>query len=180
MDRLAKERSGAEVFRRIYLFAPLAGAVAALCLIWRLELRERIVTVRGFDLAIWNAEDLAVRIHAVSALCAFALGAVLLLRRKGDGSHRRLGWLWAGLMASVAISSLFISEINPGGYSLIHILTGVTLVTLPLGLSAARRKRTTTHSFAMLSLYLQALIIAGLFTLLPGRLMSSLFVTISD
>ena len=41
----------------------------------------------------------------------------------------------------------------------------------PLAVLAARRKHTSTHSKAMIGLFAGALVIAGAFTLVPGRIM---------
>jgi uncharacterized membrane protein len=46
-----------------------------------------------------------------------------------------------------------------------------TLVTLPLAVWAAHRHEVTAHRRAMIMLFSGALVIAGLFTLLPGRIM---------
>lgn len=45
------------------------------------------------------------------------------------------------------------------------------LVMLPLGVLAARRHRVSAHSKTMIGLFIGALVIAGLFTLAPDRLM---------
>jgi uncharacterized membrane protein len=44
-------------------------------------------------------------------------------------------------------------------------------VTLPLAVFAAHRHRVETHRRAMIFLFVGALVIAGTFTLLPGRIM---------
>jgi uncharacterized membrane protein len=46
-----------------------------------------------------------------------------------------------------------------------------TLVTLPLAVWAAHRHEVTAHRRAMIMPFSGALVIAGLFTLLPGRIM---------
>jgi uncharacterized membrane protein len=42
---------------------------------------------------------------------------------------------------------------------------------LPLGVLAARRHRVSAHRKTMIGLFLGALATAGLFTLMPGRIM---------
>ena len=115
------------------------------------------------------AAPLAIQLHAAAALSALALGTWQLLGPKGTGAHRVLGWAWVGLMAVVALSSFAIA--GKGRFSWIHILSGVTLVMLPLAVRHARRGRIPAHRIAMLSLFLGALVITGAFTLLPGRIM---------
>lgn len=105
--------------------------------------------------------------HASAATAALGLGALILGRRKGTRSHRILGWIWAGLMALVAISSFWIYQ---NEWSWIHGLSIGTLVGLITGIQHARARRVTAHRRAMVLLFVCALVVAGLFTLLPGRL----------
>jgi uncharacterized membrane protein len=44
-------------------------------------------------------------------------------------------------------------------------------VTLPLAVVHARRHRVERHRNAMIAIFAGALVIAGLFTLMPGRIM---------
>jgi uncharacterized membrane protein len=77
-------------------------------------------------------------------------------------------------MLTVAISSLFIHEIRLWGpWSPIHLLSILVLVTLPLAVLHARRHDVGQHRRAMLMLFTGALVIAGVFTFLPGRIMHS-------
>ncbi|MEN9416739.1 MAG: hypothetical protein RI988_359 [Pseudomonadota bacterium] len=107
-------------------------------------------------------------VHALAALLAVGLGAWLLKSRKGHRAHRVLGWVWVLSMATVAGISFAIR--GPGGFSWIHGLSVFTLVTLVTGVLAARAHRVKAHRINMISLYVGALVITGLFTLLPGRL----------
>ncbi|MDX2158165.1 MAG: DUF2306 domain-containing protein [Hyphomicrobiaceae bacterium] len=114
----------------------------------------------------------ATRLHAFAAMAAFALGAVQLVRPKGDGSHRAIGWLWAAAMITVAASSFFIHEIDQWrGFSWIHLLSIQVLVTLPLAIHAARSGKIRRHRSTMVGMFIGALVVAGLLTLLPGRIM---------
>jgi len=110
--------------------------------------------------------------HAFAALGAFALGAVQLAAPKGTIPHRLFGWIWAALMLTVVISSFFIHQIRLWGpWSPIHLLSLFTLIMLPLAVLRARRHEVTKHRRAMTGLFVGALVIAGAFTLLPGRIM---------
>jgi len=114
----------------------------------------------------------AIQIHAFAAMAAFVLGIVQLARPKGGSLHRALGYAWAAAMILVAASSFWISEINQwNGLSLIHLLSIQVLVTLPIALMAARRGNIRRHRFSMVGMFVGALVVAGLFTLLPGRVM---------
>ena len=124
------------------------------------------------NLAPLLAAPAVIRIHAFAALGAFALGALQLAAPKGTIPHRTIGWIWAGLMLAVVLSSFFIHTIRLWGpFSPIHLLSIFTLAMLPLAIAHARGHRVERHRWAMLSLFIGALVIAGVFTLLPGRIM---------
>lgn len=111
-------------------------------------------------------------LHAVAALAAFVVGLLQIFGPKGTTMHRLLGWCWVLLLAVIAVSSFWIHGLRViGPFSPIHILSIATLVLLPLAVLAARRHRVRTHKRAMIGLFAGALVVAGLFTLLPGRVM---------
>jgi uncharacterized membrane protein len=111
-------------------------------------------------------------LHAFAAIAAFVLGIVQFAAPKGTLPHRTLGWIWVVLMAAVAISSLWIHEIRlVGPFSPIHILSVFVPVMLVLAVLHARRHNVGGHKKAMTSIFFGALIIAGAFTFLPGRVM---------
>lgn len=113
-----------------------------------------------------------IQIHVYAALAATVLGAAILFRRKGTPRHRLAGKIWVGLMVVVSLSSFGIHEIMLWGlWSPIHILSIVTLISLAVGVQRARRHDMTGHRFTMQATYFGALVIAGAFTLFPGRLM---------
>jgi uncharacterized membrane protein len=114
----------------------------------------------------------AIPVHAFAAMAAFALGVVQLAAPKGTLPHRTIGWIWVGLMAVVAASSFWIHEIRLlGPWSPIHLLSIFTLIMLPIAVWRARRHRVADHRRIMTITFVGALVIAGLFTLLPGRIM---------
>lgn len=118
------------------------------------------------------AASLTIQIHVATALAAFGLGLVQLLARKGTATHRRLGYLWVGLMAVTSAISFGIHTINQwNGFSLIHLLSIFTLVMLARGVIAARQGNIRKHKLIMTITFVGALVIAGGFTLIPGRLM---------
>jgi len=111
---------------------------------------------------------LLVQLHAAAAISALGLGVWQIAAPKGTLPHRRLGWIWVGLMAVVALSSF---GITPHGFSWIHAIAVVTLVMLPLAVGHARSGRIVGHRRVMLSLFFGALVVAGGFTLMPARIM---------
>src|SRR5262245_59405900 len=58
-----------------------------------------------------------------------------------------------------------------GPWSPIHLLAIFTLGMLPLAVLHARRHRVGRHRNAMIAIFAGALVVAGLFTLMPGRIM---------
>ena len=114
--------------------------------------------------------------HAITALLAVIIGAIQLASGKGTMQHRVLGYLWVGMMMYVSISSFFISEIQLWGtYSPIHLLSAWTVLTLCTGVYFARVGNIKAHQLNMQLLYGLALILTGLFTLLPNRVMGQIF-----
>jgi uncharacterized membrane protein len=114
----------------------------------------------------------AIPLHAFAAMGAFVLGVVQLAAPKGTLPHRVLGFIWVSLMLLVAISSFWIHQIRLlGPWSPIHLLSIFTLIVIPLGVWRAHRHRVADHRLIMVLTFSGALVIAGLFTLLPGRIM---------
>ncbi len=111
-------------------------------------------------------------LHACAALAALALGIVQLAGPKGTRPHRMMGWAWSALMLAVAVSSFWIHTIRQfGPFSVIHLLSVYVLIVLPIGLLAAHRHRVAWHRRTMIMLFTGGLVIAGAFTLYPGRIM---------
>ncbi|MBL6704412.1 MAG: DUF2306 domain-containing protein [Pseudomonadales bacterium] len=114
--------------------------------------------------------------HAITALLAVIIGAIQLASGKGTTQHRVLGYLWVSMMMYVSISSFFIAEIQLWGpYSPIHLLSAWTVLTLCTGVYFARVGNIKAHQLNMQLLYGLALILTGLFTLLPNRVMGQIF-----
>ncbi|MGX1322934.1 putative membrane protein [Bradyrhizobium sp. USDA 377] len=114
----------------------------------------------------------AIPLHAFAAMAAFVLGLVQFSAPKGTLPHRAIGWIWVVLMAVVAASSFWIHQIRlVGPFSPIHLLSIFTLVVLPLAVWRAHTHRVVDHRRMMILIFAGALVVAGLFTLVPGRIM---------
>ena len=114
----------------------------------------------------------AIQLHVATVVPAALIGGLMLILRKGTYLHRMAGRLWIALMVLTALSSFFIHEINLFfGFSPIHILSVVVLVSAVEVIRSARRRDFVRHQRLVKSLYFGAIGIAGLFTLLPGRIM---------
>jgi uncharacterized membrane protein len=109
--------------------------------------------------------------HLLTIIPAIPIGAVMLLRPKGDRLHRLTGRIWVGLMMIAALTSFGIRHLT-GHLSPIHILSVITLVALPRAIIDARAGRIARHLRTMTIVY-GALVTAGYFTLIPSRLLGS-------
>jgi uncharacterized membrane protein len=126
--------------------------------------------------SMWQRHPL-IFFHLVTAVLALLLGAAMLARRKGTRSHKSLGWVWVVLMGSTTLASAFIRDYgmpNLAGITPIHAFTVITAVNLPRGVWYIRRGDVAAHRRCMTNLYVGACLLAGVFTLLPGRFLGHL------
>lgn len=147
------------------------------------DLFERILAVAALLLlaamltALFRGQDEWHRLspflwgHLATIATALLLTPVMLLRRRGDRLHRQLGYVWIAAMFGTAFVSLFIRDINRGGFSFIHILSVWTLIQVPMIFWAARTHQIAKHRSAVRAMVLGALLIAGFFTFPFDRLM---------
>jgi len=116
-------------------------------------------------------------LHLATILPAFLIGTYLLLRRKGTASHRLLGKIYMLLMLVTAIITLFMSaEVGPrllNHFGFIHLLSILVLYNVSFAYRAIRRGNVQAHGGYMKSLYMGGLLVAGFFTLLPGRMLNT-------
>lgn len=163
--------------RRLFLFAP--PVIAAGVLGWFLFVAGPQGGLpfqpHAPHWALLARQTLVLQIHIAAAVVALAIGLILLAGIKGSRLHRTLGWVWVLAMATVAISSFFVRDLNGGALSLVHLLSGWTIIILPMAVHAARRHEVVKHRGRMTGLFVGALVIAGLLTLFPGRLMWRVF-----
>jgi len=138
-------------------------------------LTERGIHPHAPNLALIAAQPAAVRIHLTAAVTALAIGVALMMRLKGTGLHKALGWTWVIAMGVTAVSSLFIRQLNHGHFSFIHLLSGWAIVGLPGAVYAIKRGNVRGHRRAMTAMFVGGLLIAGLFALIPGRLLWAVF-----
>lgn len=113
---------------------------------------------------------LHIQLHALAALGALGLGVVQFSAPKGTIPHRALGYVWVGLMLTVAGTAYFIRG-ESGTFSLLHLLIPVTVIGVVWLSFLARSGNVKRHRFAALMLMITALGIPGAATLIPGRLM---------
>jgi len=126
---------------------------------------------RGFG--EWGRVPTVVWTHIGTILVALTLTPVMLLRPRGDRPHRVLGWTWACALFLTAFISFWVRTINPGGFSVIHLLSLLTIVQVPLIVLYARRHSWKRHRTAVRGMVTGALLVAGFFTFPFGRLMGA-------
>jgi len=128
----------------------------------------------------WGRVPPLIWVHLVSIVFATALTPVMLLRRKGDGRHRRLGYVWVSAMLLTAVTSLFFNArvdglpnygTFSGDFSPIHLLSIFVLVQVPRIVTAARRHDRAGHERGVRGIVVGALLVAGFFTFPFGRML---------
>lgn len=116
-------------------------------------------------------------LHLGSLVPAFVIGTYLLLNRKGTPVHRFLGKIYMGLMLFTAFVTLFMEAVvGPkflNHFGFLHLLSLFVLYTVPTSYRAIRVGNIKLHKRKMVGLYVGALLVAGAFTLSPGRLIHS-------
>ncbi len=130
----------------------------------------------------WPAIPGAVWFHLLSILVATALTPVMLLRPKGDRSHRKLGYIWVTAMILTAASSLFVHRngdgsfaggVFAGHFSPIHVLSAWVLFQVPRLVMQARRHDRLRHERSIRGIVIGALLVAGFFTFPFNRLLGT-------
>lgn len=122
--------------------------------------------------ATYHTPHWVVMLHLLTVLPALPLGAWLLYAPKGDAPHKLLGRIWGTLMLVTAIDSFWIRDLN-GGIGPIHAFSVLTLISLPLAVYHIRKGNVEAHLRTMRGLYI-GLCAAGLFALMPGRMLGNL------
>ncbi|MBQ2260327.1 MAG: DUF2306 domain-containing protein [Loktanella sp.] len=116
-----------------------------------------------------------IQLHVLAALPALVLGPLVLWGRGGRLRHKLLGYTWVTSMLVLAGSGLFIPSQNlalAGHFGPIHLLCFLTFAGIWQGVGHARHGRIAAHQKAMRQIWFWALGLAGMFTLLPGRIMN--------
>ena len=120
----------------------------------------------------------AIQLHVATVVPAALIGPYMFAARKGTPTHRFIGKIWFGLMVLSALSSFFIHSVDLFmGFSPIHLLSIFVLYSSFESLQAARQHRIRAHRIGVISMYVGGIVIAGGFTLLPGRIMHDVVLT---
>jgi uncharacterized membrane protein len=120
-------------------------------------------------------------LHLGTIFPAFLIGTFLLINRKGTPAHKLLGKAYMSLMLFTAIVTLFMSaELGPTifhHFGFIHLFSLLVLYSVPAAYIAVKNGNIKRHRDNMIGLYVGGILIAGGFTLAPGRLIYSWVVT---
>ena len=122
-------------------------------------------------------------VHAFFALAAVPVGLYIFLKKKGTKQHRFIGRVWVSFLLIVTFTAIFITTpvtdamFNPRAYSWIHLLIPFTIGSLIYSIYNIRlfkktrlEKHKNAHIYSMIGVYFGALVVAGAFTLTPGRI----------
>lgn len=124
------------------------------------------------------SENILMFAHLFTVLPCVILGGVLFSIRQGSFTHKVLGRIYMSLMTITAILTLFMSaEVGPiflNHFGWIHLFSILTLYSIPTALLAIKRGNIKAHKRKMILLYAGAIVIAGGFTLMPGRYLHGL------
>jgi uncharacterized membrane protein len=123
--------------------------------------------------------DTLMFLHLYTVIPCVFIGGFLLVIKKGTGIHKRLGRLYMVLMLFTAIVTLFMPAYVGGRvlnhFGWIHLFSFLTIWTVPTAYIAIKKGNIKAHKRKMILLYFGALIIAGAFTLMPGRYLHEMF-----
>ena len=112
----------------------------------------------------------AIAIHLAAAAIALMLGGWILRAPKGTRMHRGLGRIWVALMATTALTSLWIPSFLKIGW--IHVFTLIVAINVPQAVLAIRRGDVAGHRRAMIGSFI-GLAGAALGALIPGRIVGN-------
>jgi len=117
-------------------------------------------------------------VHLSTIGPAFLIGTYIMLTKKGSGQHKFLGRIYMVLMLFTALVTLFMSaRVGPtlfNHFGFIHLLSVLVLYSVPSAYFAIKAGDVKKHKTAMVGLYVGGMLVAGGFTLVPGRFLGDL------
>jgi uncharacterized membrane protein len=131
------------------------------------------------NLSLIAGASTIIKVHMVSVGGALLVGTILMSGVKGTTLHRTLGWIWSVFMIGTAATTMFIHASpglpHVGFFGPLHIFSVAVLTLTPLALYRARKGKWLSHGTTMTGIFFGGLIVAGLFTFFPGRLIYTAF-----
>ncbi|MCO4837372.1 MAG: DUF2306 domain-containing protein [Oceanospirillaceae bacterium] len=117
-------------------------------------------------------------IHLATIAPAFLMASFIMVTKKGTKLHKSIGRIYMVLMLFSALITLLMSaQVGPrlfNHFGIIHLLSALVLYCVPSAYWAIKNGNVKRHKQAMIGLYIGGLIIAGGFTLMPGRMLGNL------
>jgi uncharacterized membrane protein len=110
-------------------------------------------------------------IHLGAVVPALGIGAAILARGKGTPWHIFWGRVWVGLMVTADVSAFWLQR---DGFSWIHALAVINLVSIAAGIVCIRARRRAAHAAFVVGAYAGALI-AGVGAFTSGRFLHQIF-----
>jgi len=127
------------------------------------------------NLSLLAHAPMLLQLHLATVLLGFTIGAVQMLGEKGTTMHRLLGWTFVVFMMFTALDALFIKDGPTWRVTPIQLFSLIVLIGLPFAVLAARRHNVAAHARGMTGIYFGGLVLAGILTFTPGRLIWRVF-----
>ncbi len=120
-------------------------------------------------------------VHLSTIGPAFIIATYMVLIKKGTAQHKFLGRIYMVLMLFTAMVTLFMSaQVGPtlfDHFGFIHLLGVLVLYSVPSAYFAIKAGDVKKHKLNMIGLYIGGMVVAGGFTLVPGRFLGDLIFT---
>ena len=120
-------------------------------------------------------------VHLSTIGPAFIIATYMMLIKKGTAQHKFLGRIYMVLMLFTAMVTLFMSaQVGPtlfDHFGFIHLLSVLVLYSVPSAYFAIKAGDVKKHKLTMIGLYIGGMLVAGGFTLVPGRFLGDLIFT---
>ena len=128
-----------------------------------------------------NSYEFLSFVHLSTIGPAFIIATYMMLIKKGTAQHKFLGRIYMVLMLFTAMVTLFMSaQVGPtlfDHFGFIHLLSVLVLYSVPSAYFAIKAGDVKKHKFNMIGLYIGGMLVAGGFTLVPGRFLGDLIFT---
>ena len=128
-----------------------------------------------------NSYEFLSFVHLSTIGPAFIIATYMMLIKKGTAQHKFLGRIYMMLMLFTAMVTLFMSaQVGPtlfDHFGFIHLLSVLVLYSVPSAYFAIKAGDVKKHKLNMIGLYIGGMVVAGGFTLVPGRFLGDLIFT---
>jgi|TARA_B110000503_G_scaffold139370_1_gene227617 uncharacterized membrane protein len=115
--------------------------------------------------------------HLGTIAPAFLMATFMMVTKKGTEVHKLIGRIYMVLMLFTAMVTLLMSaQVGPrlfNHFGFIHLLSVLVLYCVPSAYWAIKNGNVKRHKWSMIGLYIGGLIVAGGFTLMPGRMLGN-------